>query len=398
VVVAGVVLLAAAVVAVWHLAGGADEPRPEGGRPVVAVLPFEALGGGEADVFAEGMHGDLLTRLAGVPGLDVIASTSVEHYREANLPVATIADSLGATWIVEGEVQRTDGRIRVTAQLVEPGSRKSVWADSYRRDLTARDLFELQADIARNIVRSVQARVTIEEAERVERRPTDDLRAYRSYLRGRNRLEERTKDGTLAAARHFRRAVREDSSFALAWARLAETAVLIDEYGYGPLPGGLATPERAARRALSLDSTLAQAHVARGYLHLLRAEGPAAVRAFRRAVDLQPGSSGAHFRLGEALAMVGRIERTVQHVERAVELDPLAPFPRVPLGGFYHLVGRHGEALRQIRRGRAIAPDLAIAHLLEGQRWPRWGGTGRPCRRSGAGGSRAGRRRSSGGF
>lgn len=367
-VVAGLVLLlSAAGLLLWHLAGGEGEPGPDAGDPVVAVLPFEAVGGGEAGVFAEGMHGDLLTRLAGISDLDVIASASVERFRETDLPVAAIADSLGATWIVEGAVQRTDGRIRVTARLVEPGSRRGVWADSYRRELTARDLFDLQADIARNITRSVQARLTIEEAERVERRPTDDLRAYRSYLRGRNRLEERTKDGTLAAARHFRRAVRDDSSFALAWARLAEAAALIEEYGYGPLAGGLAEPERTVRRALSLDSTLAQAHVASGYLHLLSAEGPAAVRAFRRAVDLQPGSPGAHLRLGEALALVGRIDGTVRHVERAVELDPLAPFPRVPLGGFYHLVGRHGEALHQIRRGRELAPDLAIAHLLEGQ-------------------------------
>lgn len=365
-VAAALLLVSAAGLWCWTNEGG--DPDRSGGEPVVAVLPFEAVGAADAGVFAEGMHGDLLTRLANVSGVDVIAATSVERYRDPDLPLAAIADSLGATWIVEGGVQQADGRIRVNAQLVDPKAGTQAWAESYRRNLTARDLFDLQGDITRNIVRSLEARLTLEEAERVQRRPTGDLRAYRSYLRGRNRLEERTADGTGAAAEHFRRAVRRDSSFALAWAGLAEVAVLLDEYGYRPSADTLAVgPERAVRRALALDSTLAEAHISLGYLHLLRAEGPSAVRQFRRAVELRPGSSGAHLRLGEALAMVGRLDATIRHVERAVELDPLAPFPRVPLGGFYHFAGRHGEALRQIRKGQELAPDLAVSHLLEGQ-------------------------------
>lgn len=365
------VLLLLAAGGVWYGAGrvGAPTSAPASGdAPTVAVLPFDALGEGGAGVFAEGMHGDLLTRLAHVSGLDVIAATSVERYRDSDLPLPVIADSLGAAWVVEGGVQQAGEHVQVNAQLVDPRSETHAWAESYRRDLTARDLFDLQSEIARRIARSLEARLTSAERDRVERRPTDDLGAYRSYVRGRDRLEERTDEATRRAAELFGRAVRSDSAFALAWAGLADVALLRAEYGHGPLADSLEVdPERAARRALALDSTLAEAHVSLGYVHLNRSEGPAAVRRFRRAVELKPGSAVAHFRLGEALATVGRLGRTIPHVERAVELDPLAPVPRIPLGGFYYLDGRLEAALREIRQGQDLAPDLSLGYLLEGQ-------------------------------
>lgn len=366
---AAAALLVLVAAGLWHAGGRGGPPTPASGDvPTVAVLPFDARGDGGAGVFAEGMHGDLLTRLAHVSGLDVIAATSAERYRDSDLPLPVIADSLGAAWIVEGGVQQAGERIQVNAQLVDPRSETHAWAESYRRDLTARNLFDLQSDIAKRIARSLEARLTSAERDRVERRPTGDLGAYRSYVRGRDRLEERTDEATRTAAELFGRAVRADSGFALAWAGLADVALLREEYGHGPLADSLQVdPERAARRALALDSTLAEAHVSLGYVHLNRSEGPAAVRRFRRAVELKPGSAVAHFRLGEALAAIGRIDRTIPHVERAVELDPLAPVPRIPLGGFYYLDGRPEAALREIRQGQDLAPDLSLGYLLEGQ-------------------------------
>lgn len=319
----GLGLLAAVAIGGWYLlgdGGGSKEPRA-GGRSI-AVLPFEALGQAEPDVFTEGMHDDLLARLSNVSDLKVISRTSVRQYRDTRKTTAEIARELGVRWILEGGVQQMGDQIQVNAQLIDPSSDTHAWADSYRRDLTAVNLFDLQSEITKRIARSLEAELTSEETERVERRPTTDLGAYKLYVRGRTRLNTRTEEGWRDAVDYFQRAIEQDPSYALAWSGLADAVGLQTQHSPEAVPPTLPNHEQAARRALEFDPELAEAHASMGFYHFKQRNGPAALRELQRAVELKPSYAQAHHWLGLLFMHFGRVEKARENLALAVELNP----------------------------------------------------------------------------
>lgn len=345
-------LLSVAVAGVWHLLDADDGAAAvAGGDRSVAVLPFKATGTEDPGPIAEGLHGDLLTRLSNVSGLEVISATSVERYRDSDLGLPAIAESLGVKWVVEGEVQRAGDAIQVNAQLVDPRIDTHAWAETYRRELTAGNLFDLQGDITRRIAGSLEAELTPGEWERVQRSPTHDLEAYRFYVQGRRHLRRRTATDAREAARYLRQAVERDSSFALAWTALADLVVLADRYGWDLPAASLPDPYEAAQRALQLDPDLAEAHATLGLL-ALNPEGepdaPAAYRKLRRAVELKPSYAEGHFWLGYLQLAFNGLDRAVDHLRTAVDLDP----------EFYPAWGILAWA--EFARG---APDEALSHI-----------------------------------
>lgn len=349
-----VTLLGAALAGAWHLVGSGSEPEGAVDDRSVAVLPFEALGGeAEAGVLPEGMHSDLLTRLSHVSGLRVVSSTSVERYRGTELPLPAVAESLGVRWVVEGAVQRAGGDIQVNAQLIDSRTDAHAWAETYRRELTAEGLFDLQGDITRRIARSLETELTSTERERLERRPTDDLEAYRLYVRGRRHLNRRTGGDVREAVRHFRSAIGRDSGYALAWSGLADAVDLAGEYGWDLPDVPLPEPEEAARRALALAPDLAEARTTLGRLLMDpwgERDAPAAFREFRKAVELNPSYAQAHHWLGYLELALGDLDRAVDHLTLAVELAPGLHPARGALGWAHLARGEPGEAMAQIQR------------------------------------------------
>ena len=351
-VLVGLGLAAAAVAGGWYLTGGGGG-GPEVSDRSVAVLPFEALGQEEAGTFTEGMHSDLQTKLSNVAGLTVTSSRSVERYRGSDASTAAIARDLGVGWIVLGDVQQLGDQIRVGVELVDPNTDTQAWTDSYRRDLTAADLFAIQSEITKKIARSLEAELTPQEAERLERRPTEDLEAYRLYAQGRRLLVPRNERSLIRAAEHFGRALRRDSTYALAWAGLADASSLFREYVSDSLPPSMPDQERAARRALELDPDLAEAHASLGLIHYRNRAGPAALRELERAVALKPSNAQAHNWLGSIELFLGRPERALEHVRLAVELDPANPALRDELMRALIANGRYREAVEVAREDRA---------------------------------------------
>lgn len=322
----GLGLLGAAVAGAWHLVGASsDAARPAAGDRSVAVLPFRSIGTDDPGTIAEGLHGDLLTRLASIGDLEVISATSMERFRTSDLSLPAIAESLGVTWVLEGHVQRTGDEIEVHAQLIDSRTDTHAWAETYRRDLTAENLFDLQGEITRRIAGSLETELSPDEQERVESRPTSDLEAYRLYVRGRRHLNRRTAADVPEAARYFRRAIERDSGFALAWSGLADLVSLADVYGWDLPPDSFPDPREAVRRALRLAPDLAEAHSTLGRLATNspgQRDAPVAYRAFRRAVGLQPGHAEGHRGLGYLELALGDLDRAVDHLATAVDLDP----------------------------------------------------------------------------
>ncbi|MEE8193846.1 MAG: tetratricopeptide repeat protein, partial [Gemmatimonadales bacterium] len=357
-------LLVAAIAVGWFVMGNGGG-EPEVTDRSIAVLPFETLGQEETTTFTDGVHGDLLTRLSHISDLSVISRTSVMRYRTSEKLLPAIAAELGVAWVLHGEVQETGDQVQVNARLVNAGTDRQVWAESYRRKLTAGNLFEIQAEITRQIARALETRLSPEEERQVERTPTENLDAYRLYAQGRELLDQRTEDGMRRALDYFQRAIAQDSSYALAWVGLADGLSLLEFYNY-PNPGIALGARQAARRALELDPTLGEAHASLGIVHSVRQEGPEAVLELQRAVELRPGYAEAHAWLGWMHVILGRQEEALEPMKRAAMLDPLAPAFRAYLAEAYLANGRSRDALREARRAREIQPDYPLAHFMEG--------------------------------
>jgi len=303
----------------------------------IAVLPFADLSpGGDQEYFSDGMSEQLLDALARVPGLRVPARTSSFQFKGENRDVRDVAEKLNVEAVLEGSV-RTDGdRVRVTAQLVDAEEGFHIWSETYERRMTG--IFELQDEIARSIVGALRIRLPGGAETVLVAEPTENLDAYTLFLRGRHTWHDRTLPSLETAIEYFQQAVELDSTYALAWAGLADTYVLMAEWEYLPPEEAHSVAEQAADRALALDDDLAEAHAAQGALLHSRAEDrqdlalfAAAEREYRRAVELNPNYASAHQWYGELLSDLGRLEEARIEIERAIELDPLSPVVRTQL-------------------------------------------------------------------
>ena len=361
-------LFVLALGATWFYVRGMSENTAPPPSRSIAVLPFENVGDGNSRQFARGIHDDLLTRLSRVSDLQVISRTSVMQYRQIDRSLPQIARELGVKWIVEGTIQQVGNQVQVTAQLINARSDTHAWAQNYQRELTPANLFAIQDELTKKITRSLEATLTAQEAERIERRPTENLDAYRLYVQGRALLDQRSDQGIRQAVSYFRRALSEDSTYALAWAGLADARSLLTLYGYAPADSALPKAQQAARRAVALAPNLAEAHASLALVNDYRRNGPSAVREYRRALNLNPNYARAHQWLGNLYLALGQLEAATAHLQMAAELDPMSPSIHAALAGAYNrqTPPQTEKALQHTSQAKEIAPNYAAAHIVEG--------------------------------
>ena len=332
----------------------------------IAVLPFQTLGADTDTAFADGIHHDLLTRLANIGQLQVISATSVQRYKSGEQSIMQIAEELGVAWVLEGAVQQLGDQIQVNAQLIDATNDFHLWARTYRKTLTAENLFAMQAEIMEDIAESLQAQLTPAETARVESRGGGaDVDSYRLYARAQLLLKQRTEKDMKRASELFRELTERDADHALAWAGLANALGLRAGYRHEPAEEMLPEAEAAAERALALNPDLAEAREARARILFYRREGPAAVREIRHAIDLSPSHDVAHEVLGIVLVTLGQPEEAVGHLERAVELGPMAPENRLALAIGYLALHRPHDVLEQARRAVEIQPGYRPGSLVK---------------------------------
>lgn len=331
----------------------------------LAILPFLSIGAGEPTAFTEGIHGDLVTRLSSVAALRVISRTSMRCYRKSEKSARQIGTELGTNWIVEGEVQESETDVRVSARLVDSRADRQVWTNTYHHALTAATLFRIQTDVAREIAGALQAELSPEERKRIGERPTDDLGAYRLYAQGRAHLDQRTKPGMQRALELFRRALKLDSAYVLAWVGVADALALLHDYGYVEAAETLPEAEKAVRKALSLDADSPEGHASLGLLHSVRFEGPPAVRELRHAVELRPSYAEAHNWLSWVHLLLGNRAEALQHSSEAVELNPLSPEAVSNLSLSYLVNGQRQKALAEARREQELGSTWGTGRFYE---------------------------------
>lgn len=334
----------------------------------VAVLPFADLTDRETDdLLGAGITDEIRRHLGGLDGLTVISRTSSLAVRRSGKSVSEIAEELGGvSAVVEGSWQRVGDRVRVTATLVDARKDRQLWSDSYERRL--RDIFTIQSDVALQIARALRAELSEKEEERIQEAPTDDLRAWNLYLEGRRHWNTPTPGSLKKAIELFERAVSRDRGFALAHAAKAETYQLLSQVTLEPPAAYWLPVEEAARRALELDSTLAEAHTSLGLKRgLLEWRWTAAEARIRRAIELNPSSSTARLWYSQVLNALGRHEAALAQAGRAAELDPLSPFIRTNHAYRYvFLRGRQGEGISHVRASLELDDDNWVSHWTLG--------------------------------
>ncbi len=342
-------------------AAGASRPRS------LAVLPFSSGDGDTANAyFAAGMAEELTTAFARVPGLRVASGGSASRFQDAGASEAEIARGLGVETVLEGTVRRSGERIRVTARLINPKDRTVLWADRYDRELA--EVFEVQDEITQAIVTALRATLagaaTIPAASAP--RGTEDLTAYDLYLKGRYYWGRRGEVGLRRAIGFFEQAVARDPNFARGHAGLSMAQVVLPIFATVSADSILALATRHAERALALDSTLAEAHLALAYARKMQWRWEESERHFHDALTLAPNEAGVHHWYGVFLYAVGRVDEAVAELTRAKTLDPLAGTIGSDGAIALYSARRYQEALAEARRDLAMDTTKSDVHFIIG--------------------------------
>ncbi len=323
----------------------------------IAVLPFDNLSRDPDNAFfAEGVQDEILTRLAKVADLKVIARTSTKRFQSAPENLQDIAKQLGVANILEGSVQKVNDQVRVNVQLINANTNAHLWAEIYDRKLT--DIFAVESDIAKTIADTLQAKLTGSEKQMMASAPTTDTTAYELYHKGRSLWDKRSGDNIPKAIALYQEAIAHDPNYALAYAGLSSAYILAPFYvGADRLDAG-AKAKSAALKALQLDPKLAEAHLALGkVLFFSEIDLNGANREYKRAIELKPNDAGAHHWYGnDTLAALGQFEDAIAESKRAVELDPLSTVINADLGGTFYYARRYEEAAAQLRKTLGIDP------------------------------------------
>jgi adenylate cyclase len=333
----------------------------------IAVLPFDNLSEDKSNAyFAEGVQDEILTRLAKVADLKVIARSSTQKFQSAPANLPDVAHQLGAAHILEGSVQKVNDQVRVNVQLINALTNTHMWAEIYDRKLT--DIFAVESDIAKLIADTLQAKLTGSEKAAISMKPTENTEAHEFYLKGRYFWNRRNAENLKKAADYFQQAIDKDPKYALAYAGLADCHVLLPAYpGLGNVPRD-EWPKalEAARKAVALDDTLAEGHTSLARVLASTLQLSAATSEFRRAIDLNPNYATAHQWFGECLQSQGQLDEAVVELKRAQELDPLSLVISALYGFALDTVGKSEEAIAQLRKTIEIDPNFENAHGMLG--------------------------------
>jgi len=353
-------------------------------RPSIAVLPFADMSrDGDQEYFSDGITEEILNTLARIRELRVSARTSAFAYKDVQRDLREVGRELGVAYLLEGSVRKDGDQLRITAQLIDAATDAHLWSDSYNRTLD--NVFQIQIEIAEAIANALTVPLGLDEGESLVT-PTADLEAYDLYLAGRARMRERGP-GVLEAVELFAAAVARDSTWAPAWAGLAESQALVPFYAGTPDDSvlwaadsalwarQLDAAELAATAALELDPNNASATIALANVRRDRWDFEAAETAYLRALSLDPDNVEVHQQYAEHLAYQGRMAEALQASRRALALDR-SPV-RLNVGGyiarenllFAEAIGLMEEAvvLDPDRRLGFLHSNLFLTYFLAGQ-------------------------------
>jgi TolB-like protein/DNA-binding winged helix-turn-helix (wHTH) protein/Tfp pilus assembly protein PilF len=345
------------------------------GPPIrsIAVLPLQNLSGDTAQqYFADGITDGIITEIARIRSLRVISRTSVMQYKATQKPLPVIAKELGVDSVVEGTILHSGGKVRITAQLIRASDDRHLWAEKYERSVD--DTLKLQSEVAEAIASQIQARIAPQEHAVLRRSRRVNQQAFEAYVEG-SYFGSRTSEESLnKSVALLRRAVELDTGYGQAYASLSHSWYVLGMLGMRPAGDAYSAAKVAARRALALDNTIAEAHntlaeVERGY----EFNWAAAEEEFKRALELNPNYALAHSGYAGVLSNMGRHQEAVAEAVRGRELDPVSVSSNTALGRILYRARRYDESIAAARKALELDPNdasplwwIALSHEQKG--------------------------------
>lgn len=329
---------------------------------MVAVLPCANFSTDpENEYFASSLHEAMVDQLVKIRSLDIIARTSVLQYADAARPITEIAEELGAKSVVECSVAFGDGRIVVSAQLVDGETGVHIWSERYNREF--KDIFGIQADIAINVARKLEAELSREEQDSLEKPPTDSPEAYALYMKGRHFWNLRSEPLMESALGVFQQAIDLDPEFALAQAGIADVWIFRGWYSVLAPNETFPKAKEATEKALAIDPGLAAAHASRAHISLeYDYDWEAAEREYKLAIELDPKYAIGHHWYGGYLSAMGRHDEALEQAMLARELEPVSLIINTWVGLRHYFAGRYAPAVEAIGYALDLDPEFAPAH------------------------------------
>ncbi len=340
-----------------------------GDKPSIAVLPFVDMSPEQDQgFFCEGIAEEILNALSKIQQLAVAARSSSFVYNAGAVDVREIGRELGVKTILEGSVRKSENRLRITAQLVKTADGYHIWSKSYDREL--RDVFKIQDEIAKRIAEALLESLTPTQHSALRTKASKDVGAYEYYLRGRQFFKRFRKVDIEYAQQMFRQAIDIDAEFAPAWAGYADCFSFLVMYA-DPVPGYQEQARSASKKALELDSSLAEAHASCGLAYLISNDFDAAEAEFEKALQLNPRLFEAHYYFARTRFHQGRLEEAIELFKTAGEMDPTDYQSRClriqvlrGLGRDEEAIAEAAEAIQVIENNLKWNPDDARAYHL----------------------------------
>ncbi len=367
--IAGGALLAIALLGLIFLFwpfGKTQVTEPVAGLQSIAVLPFKSLSGSNTDEYlGVGLTDSLITRLGAVKRVSVKPTSAVLKYGRADQDPVAAGRELGVDAVLEGSVRKSGERIRVTVQLVSVKTGGQLWADTF--DEKASDVFTVEDRVSTRVTSTLSLKLTEEERRQLAKRATGSTEAYEMYLKGRFYWNKRTPDTLMKSTVFFEQAIALDPNFALAYAGLADSCVLLGSRIYGVLPPVETMPKakKAAIKAIELDETLAEAHASLGLVKLrYEWDWAGAEQSFKHAIELNPQYAPAYQWLSDYFMAMGRGDEAIAEMKLAREADPSSAIINSVTSVPYYYARQYDRAIEECRKSLEKDQDSYIPHLI----------------------------------
>jgi TolB-like protein len=330
----------------------------------VAIMPFRPLVAGSGDEILEaGMADMLITKLSNTREIFIPSLSAVRKYDEQKQDPVTIGRALHVNSVLEGNVQKSGDRIRVSARLIKTADGSSLWAGSFNEKFT--DVFEVQDTIAQKVVDALALPLSQEQQKTLTKRYTDNTEAYQLYIKGRFYWNKYTEEGLRKSIEYFKQAVEKDRNYALAYSGMADSYSLLGDLSFAPPQEDFEQARGYAEKALALDETLASAHLSLGIVNLFYDwDFTEAEKQLRRAKDLDPNNPQIYHFYGHYLELVGRADEAVQETKRGAQLDPTNLIVNSEVGYGYYLARQPNLAIDQMRKTLDLDPTFSYASYV----------------------------------
>jgi len=367
-----VVIVGAATLAIWKLYLKPSPvkialmermafPLPD--KPSIAVLPFVNMSKeSEQEFFSDGITENIITGLSKIPRLFVIARNSTSIYKGKGVKVQQVAEELGVRYVLEGSVQRSGTRVRITAQLIDTLTGNHLWAERYDRDL--KDIFSVQDEITMKILLSMRVKLTEGEQD-LRGKPPRNFEAFLKILQTQEYIQRFNIEGNIMGKRLAEEAIALDPEFARAYYCLASAHMMDVYFGLSKSPNeSLEKAVELTQKAISLDPKDSRPYAQLGHLYTMKRDYDKAIAEGERAVALDPGGADAQAWFGMTLNNADRPKEAIPLFEKAIRLNPNGPtWYFLNFGNSYRLTGQFQEAITQYKKALHVAPNNIIAHL-----------------------------------